>query len=407
MPTSPNHTVKDIEDFLLDNNDFIIIGNGFESKRIASKLDKIHKTYGLFDCDSYDNYKELLKKEAKNNKKIIVASLNDFNSKNWELYIKDVLLGFGYKPYADFVCLMGYFCGMEHFERYNSLFGKQFYNFYTNNKEKFDNARQILNDDYSRQIFDKVINYKMYSTEPDKLGVDLLPSSIERLNDFEQKAEETKLKLNYTIDNGLQNSITRNMAIKPYSYFDIVSPENSECVIDAGGFNGDTAIMFELMGAKSVHSFEPIESLFDKIQTVSKLSNVIDVHALGLWNKTTTLRFTTLKRDTYIGMGSFISEQGEDKIDVVSLDEFVKEKQLDSVDFIKMDIEGAEIEAMQGAYNTIKQYKPDLAICIYHVDSHLYEIPLWIKTNFPDYDIYIDHKFIHPAETVCYAKAKK
>ena len=71
--------------------------------------------------------------------------------------------------------------------------------------------------------------------------------------------------------------------------------------------------------------------------------------------------------------------------------------------FIKMDIEGAEVNAIKGAKNTLMKYKPKLAISIYHKWSHRWEIPLMLKEIVPDYKFYL--KKSHPtAETVLFCK---
>ncbi len=74
------------------------------------------------------------------------------------------------------------------------------------------------------------------------------------------------------------------------------------------------------------------------------------------------------------------------------------------ITFIKMDIEGAEIEALKGAEQTIQTQKPKLAICIYHRDSHLYEIPLMIKKMVPEYRFWIRHHSDTASETVVCAR---
>ncbi|MNC55831.1 hypothetical protein D3C75_1053850 [compost metagenome] len=71
--------------------------------------------------------------------------------------------------------------------------------------------------------------------------------------------------------------------------------------------------------------------------------------------------------------------------------------------FIKMDIEGAEMEALQGAQNTIVKHRPRLAICIYHKPEDILEIPLYLKSLVPDYKFYIRHYSNYTIETVLYA----
>ncbi len=57
--------------------------------------------------------------------------------------------------------------------------------------------------------------------------------------------------------------------------------------------------------------------------------------------------------------------------------------------FVKMDIEGAELDALQGARETITRHAPVLAICLYHRPDHLWEVPLYLKGLRPDYRLYL------------------
>ncbi|WP_207131900.1 FkbM family methyltransferase [Clostridium botulinum] len=87
-------------------------------------------------------------------------------------------------------------------------------------------------------------------------------------------------------------------------------------------------------------------------------------------------------------------------MEVTSIDEFLQGKE---VTFIKMDIEGAELEALKGAENTIKRYKPKLAICTYHKPMDIVNIPIYLKSIVPEYNIYLRHYSYGPLDTVCYA----
>ena len=79
--------------------------------------------------------------------------------------------------------------------------------------------------------------------------------------------------------------------------------------------------------------------------------------------------------------------QGEDNIEIVSLDEDIQEP----VTYIKMDVEGFEIPAIIGAKNHIRNDRPKLAICTYHIISDIWEIPKLIKCIAPDYRFYLRH----------------
>lgn len=68
-----------------------------------------------------------------------------------------------------------------------------------------------------------------------------------------------------------------------------------------------------------------------------------------------------------------------------------------------MDIEGAEINALIGAYSLIQKNRPTLAICVYHKQEHLYQIPFLMKAITSDYRFYLRHyRKYAVSETVCY-----
>jgi hypothetical protein len=72
-----------------------------------------------------------------------------------------------------------------------------------------------------------------------------------------------------------------------------------------------------------------------------------------------------------------------------------------------MDIEGAELNALEGAANTIKRFQPKLAICVYHKPEDIFVIPQLIKRLNPDYTLYLDNFTSGPYETVLFALPKK
>ena len=411
---TPRFSVDSIEQFIKKNNKFYILGTEFEAKRIKNKLiSEGKRVEGFIDLSSKYLGKKIdgvdvfsLETYLEQNNPLIVASLQDIYSDNWEVDATNLLIKKYEKvPFVDFIPIMGYFLGMEHLSRYKQLIGKDFYDYYTSNKSLFDQALNCLEDSYSKDIYQKVIEYKLMCLDVDSVDINelLIVSKDEAIkNDI--KSKEVFDTLSFVENDNLRSMISSHMAVDSYSYKEIINPSNKKCILDIGAYNGDTAAMFSILSPDSkVYAFEPVSELNEQIELTTKSFENIEVVKKGAWNKTTVLKFNTLRRDNYIGVGSFVSEDGTDQIDVVAIDDFIHEKEIKTVDFIKMDIEGAEVNALKGAYNTILRDKPDLAICIYHEPSDLWEIPLWIKENFPEYKIYIDHKYIHPVETVCYA----
>ena len=86
------------------------------------------------------------------------------------------------------------------------------------------------------------------------------------------------------------------------------------------------------------------------------------------------------------------------------IDDVVSHEDLDRVDFIKMDIEGGEVEALKGAQATIKAFAPRLAICVYHKPRDLPDIVALIRETRPDYEFCLSHKSPGLGDTVVFAR---
>ena len=108
------------------------------------------------------------------------------------------------------------------------------------------------------------------------------------------------------------------------------------------------------------------------------------------------------KKHGFILLCTHITEHREAiSIPVAAIDETVEPD--DKVTFIKMDVEGAELESLRGCKRTIKKYRPKLAICIYHRPEDMIQIPIYIKELVPEYRLYIRHHSNCAWETVLYA----
>ena len=117
----------------------------------------------------------------------------------------------------------------------------------------------------------------------------------------------------------------------------------------------------------------------------------------GLWGHKDELKFSSTG-DTE---ASFFGKDEGVAVQVSPLDEIISEDEI--ITFIKLDIEGAELEALKGAQRTIKRCRPKLAICIYHKPEDIYELPLFVKSLVSEYRLYIRHYSNRAHETVMYA----
>lgn len=188
------------------------------------------------------------------------------------------------------------------------------------------------------------------------------------------------------------------------TYFDLpyFKPQNNEFFIDAGGYDGSTTKNFfewmqnnNVSGGRSI-VFEPNPVQYPVCKNNSRNYNNVEVVNKGLWNKKETIGFCKK------GEGSRIISGGEETIEVVSLDEYLKDEK-EPVTFIKMDIEGAELNALKGTKRIITEQKPKLAICIYHKPEDIWEIPSLLLEFTPDYKFYIRHYFWSHLDTILYA----
>jgi hypothetical protein len=95
------------------------------------------------------------------------------------------------------------------------------------------------------------------------------------------------------------------------------------------------------------------------------------------------------------------------KVRTLSIDDLVEREKLDHLDFIKMDIEGSELAALMGAEQSIRRFRPKLAICVYHRLRDFWEIPQWIDGLGLGYRFHLRHFTIHLEETVLFAEAEQ
>ena len=188
-----------------------------------------------------------------------------------------------------------------------------------------------------------------------------------------------------------------------------MQPGPGDHVVDVGACLGNTALAFAtaITDTGHVYAFDPIGSHIEIIRhnlaQNPRLENRITVFPYALGRHGNNLPGPLPMVD--IADPGFTLNQSEaiDRIPIRTIDDLVESGDLKRVDFIKMDIEGFETEALRGAENSIRKYKPRLAICIYHKFSDLFEIPLLINRLNPGYKFYIAHYTIHTEETVLYA----
>ncbi len=204
--------------------------------------------------------------------------------------------------------------------------------------------------------------------------------------------------------------IYTDFVLKQYEY-NIGNTEiqvnEGDTVIDGGGCWGDTALFFSHHAGKSgrVYSFEFIPgniSIFNKNTALNPNHKNIEILENPLWSVSDKKMFFV---DDGPASKVFFEKPDEysGKTQTMAIDDFIQQHNIEKLDFIKLDIEGAELEALKGAKNTLLKHRPKLAIALYHDVKDFFRIPQFLNELHLGYKFFIDHFTIHHEETILFA----
>lgn len=287
------------------------------------------------------------------------------------------------------------------------------------------NSRQMLEDDLSKLLFDCHLllkftdNSKYYYPRIDFDDFFTIKSEKDFIyKGLPQKYADFQIKL-FDIQLNENDLIPELKIISPKINIDLINrfrqyfitrgnisfiPANGEIVFDCGACIGEISTIFAgLVGPTGqVHTFDPIPLHSKFIQLHAKLnatlSNTFHINEFSV-DKVSNKRTGNVKDSLIISPGGLVV----DNFESTSLDDYVKINNVSRVDYIKMDIEGYELLALEGSSNILRDFKPRLAICAYHKPEDLWEIPILIKKLNPTYKLYFGHHSPIKWESVYYA----
>lgn len=193
-------------------------------------------------------------------------------------------------------------------------------------------------------------------------------------------------------------------AVIGWQYFDVYAPTENEVFVDAGAYNGDTVMDFVKWAGgnyRKIVALEPFAKMCNQVkeQCEKNKMEAVQIIEAAAWNDNEELFLA----ESDFG-GTRVESTGKIGIKGIKIDSIAIGE---PVTFLKMDIEGSELKALEGAKNTIKKYKPRLAVCIYHKPEDIVEIPTYILELVPEYKFYIRHYTSNLCETVLYAAVEK
>ena len=226
---------------------------------------------------------------------------------------------------------------------------------FKNNMKNYNQTFERLEDEKSKEVFEKVINFK-------------ISFDFDFMQGFTNNHEE--------------------------QYFDkeIIPEINNITFVDGGAYVGDTlpSIMKSFPDFKKIYCIEPNELHLNIAKREFGTVKNIEFINCGLGKE------KQINQELNTNKNNCSHDYQANNIN--SLDNLLDEK----VDFIKLDIEGAEQDAIEGARGIIKNYSPILAICIYHKAEDWYKVPQKVLEINSNYKLYLRHYMEGIYETVLY-----
>lgn len=258
------------------------------------------------------------------------------------------------------------YCEDVDFGRYDSE--RENYEYFVDHQAELNSVYDLLSDSKSKRLFINLINYRI---SRDQIYLEGMTETTPQYFPSEQ---------------------TLNIKANAERIF-----------LDCGAFDGDTVRAFlNHVGRdyERIIAVEPNKKNYELMRKNLATVPNVEYHNVGIFDRRTRLHFI----DDGITDYSFVDECGETVIDTDSIDNLLNGR---AVTFIKMDIEGAEYEALVGAKHTLKKYTPTLAVCVYHKVEDLFRLQLLIEDTCPNkYDYYLRHYSPTVIETVLFALPK-
>jgi FkbM family methyltransferase len=248
------------------------------------------------------------------------------------------------------------------FQRYSGLslknvfYMEQFKGEFEKNRSKYEWLYQELFDEESRLVFERLINFR--------LSYDI--NFLDKFTDAQDR-----------------------------QYFEpFLELKDGEIFVDVGSYDGYTSLEFikRCPGYSKIDIFEPEPSNMINVRRSLGSYNNIYYHPFGVSSEDKAVQFISN------GSASSLSDMGNVTIDLRRIDDMLQ----DGYSFLKMDIEGGELDALRGAAATIAKFNPKIAISVYHKVDDLWKIPTTILSYNKNYNIFLRHYTEGLAETVMF-----
>jgi FkbM family methyltransferase len=268
---------------------------------------------------------------------------------------------------------------------------------------KFQEVYDLLSDDDSKRTLIWLIKFRVACLirQSKKEASELFPPAISPA-EWREMAQMVQLLPEKILEENLEVDLIENFLLDGYNLPGICGVEPNDIVLDLGAFNGNSSIAFSRPIGKEgkVYAFEPNPTMQEILarNLAAMNCNNVEIVPRGAGDKHDVLKFTVQ------GAASRFDPFGDVDVQVGRVDDFVVERGLSKVDFIKLDVEGHEMPALRGAASTIRTFRPKLAVSVYHLHYDLHAITLFIRDVCPWYKFYLRHNATHDGEVVLFCQ---
>lgn len=242
----------------------------------------------------------------------------------------------------------------------DAYFTKEFYN---ENYEKIRLAYEALADDFSKNLFSSILHFK-------------LTGRLSHLFAYTSDKEEI---------------------------YSLLKEKDIKSILDGGAYNGDTAREFlsEFDKLNRIFAIEPDPRTYKRLlrfiekyeeEKTLSMAKIIPINAALSSSEGELYLNASGNRNTSLNGASF--EHKSVLVPVTKIDTLLARE---SVDFIKLDVEGEEQNALYGAEETIEKYHPALLISLYHASEDIFSLVLYMKERFPTYRLFLRRTLCVPA----------
>ena len=217
--------------------------------------------------------------------------------------------------------------------------------------------------------------------------------------------QNTKYK-NFVL-RGLGDSIARELQADLYAMRS-VHPTAGDIVLDIGAYKGDTAILFaDAVGPNGkVYAFEPTGASYDGLVenvNANRLNETVFPIRKGMGGRSGAMKATVMSNG--VPWSYVQSDEGTEGVEITTIDDFVKSENLASVDYVKMDVQGLELDVLVGGKRSIRHFKPRMAVTMSNKTSHLLELPLFVD-ELGGYELFMRSKMEGPFGITLFCRSK-